>query len=60
MTTYRFTIADATNPWAKAIEIEAGSPDVARQLAGSYLFARRDVTSDKHEMLVRITLVDPA
>lgn len=60
MTTYRFAIDDGMNPWAKAIEIEAGSPGVARQLAGSYLFARRDVTSDDHDMLVHLTLVDPA
>ena len=60
MTTYRFAIDDAMNPWAKAIEIEAPNPTVARELAGSYLFARRDVTSDDHDMLVRLTLVDPA
>jgi hypothetical protein len=53
MSTYRFRIDDTANPWAKAIEIDASDPDTARELAGSYLFARR--TTGDHDMLVRLT-----
>lgn len=41
--TYRFTVTDPHNPWAKAVEIEADDPGQARRRAEHWLFARRGV-----------------